>query len=147
MEITITELPINEFNWANKRYDEVGFVHSSPDRDLVIVARVNGQVAGLGRLVKISYDVAELGGIYVFPDFRSLGIAHSLVKNLLVYGKSFKRIYCLPFSHLQNIYQSHGFLPVAKKEGVPKEILDKCDWCNKKYAGKITLLLERVAEL
>ncbi|HMO18338.1 MAG TPA: GNAT family N-acetyltransferase [Oligoflexia bacterium] len=142
--ITITELSENEFSWANQLYDEVGFVHSKPGKDLVMLAKVAGKPAGLGRIVKITELEAELGGMYVMPDFRSLGIAHKLIEGLLERGKIYNRIYCLPFSHLVKLYQGYGFIASGCDDNIPEQIILKHKWCNETYAGRETRLLVRL---
>ena len=60
----------SEMEWINTKYDEVEFVHSIFDKEVIAVAEANGQKAGIGRLVTIDENNFELGGIYVFEEFR-----------------------------------------------------------------------------
>ncbi len=60
----------SEIEWINKCYDEVEFVHSIFDKEVIAIAEFNNQNAGIGRLVRINSDNLELGGMYVFDAFR-----------------------------------------------------------------------------
>ena len=65
---------MEESPWINERYKEIGFVPSNIAHELVAIAEHQGSRAALGRLVPVNADCAELGGIYVLPEFRGLGI-------------------------------------------------------------------------
>lgn len=144
--LTLRAARSSEYQWINDRYDEVGFVHSRTGHDLVLIAEVGGQPAGIGRLVRIAPQSAELGGMLVFENFRGGGIAHRLVAALLELAESasqFQTIYCLPFAHLAAFYRQHGFTDVAEPGLVPAELRAKHQWCNTTYSDRTTLLLER----
>ncbi|WP_378187552.1 GNAT family N-acetyltransferase [Aquimarina sp. W85] len=64
------------------KYAEIDFIKSNFDNEYIVIAKVKNKNAGLGRLVKIDNKNIELGGIYTFPDFRGLGVAENIVKNL-----------------------------------------------------------------
>lgn len=131
----------SEIEWINKCYDEVEFVHSTFDKEVIAIAEVNGQKAGLGRLVKINEDNLELGGIYVFDAFRNQGIAREIVEFLLEHSLPSQTIYCIPFEHLKPFYKQCGFIPCTNFEKVPKELLEKYFWCKEKYAQPTSLLI------
>ncbi|MBS0622859.1 MAG: GNAT family N-acetyltransferase [Verrucomicrobia bacterium] len=69
----------SEISWVNQCYAEVQFIHSNFDREVIAIAEVNGQKAGLGRLVTINDENLELGGMYVFEEFRGQGIARKVL--------------------------------------------------------------------
>jgi N-acetylglutamate synthase-like GNAT family acetyltransferase len=108
---------------------------------MVVIARVAGKPAGLGRLVEISPTVAELGGIYVFAAFRNQGVAKEIVSYLLKNAKKdLKEIYCLPFKNLAEFYMSYGFKSNSDHNGIPKEIQKKYNWCTQHYPSDVLLL-------
>src|SRR5438128_1026460 len=76
-----------EMAWINGCYDEVEFIHSHFDSEIIAVAEFDGEKAGLGRLVKVDEQNLELGGMYVFESFRNKGIAKEIVTFLLTYAK------------------------------------------------------------
>jgi len=131
----------SEIAWVNTCYDQVEFMHSSFDNEIISVAEFDGQRAGLGRLVKIDEKHLELGGMYVFEPFRKKGIAKEMVKFLLNYVKPSQIVYCIPFEHLLSFYKECGFTTCLHFESVPKKILDKLRWCQEKYIHPTVLLV------
>lgn len=130
-----------EITWINSSYDEVGFAHSSFEKEIIAIAEINGQRAGLGRLVTIDVNHFELGGIYVFEAFRGQGIARKIVEFLLKASPPSKSIYCIPFEHLVPFYREFGFIPCVTLEQIPQEILAKCRWCKDRYSNPTGLLV------
>lgn len=139
MSLIIRPVHINEIDFVNERYKEIHFKLSDPDHEYIVIAEYNGTKAGQGRLVKLNEQEAELGGMYVYPQFRGKGIAEQIVSHLLIEGKNFHRIYCLPFEHLEKFYKGFGFTDCTAS--VHKDIQAKYEWCLKEYPAK-TLLLD-----
>lgn len=140
--VTITTAKRNEIDWINSKYDDIGFVRSNYENEFIVIAKVENQNAGIGRLVKIDEENIELGGIYTFPNFRGLGVAKIIVESLCVknpYRGS--TIWCLPFANLLKFYSGFGFRD-HQNGAIPKEIETKFDWCNSsdKYQNKVLLL-------
>lgn len=140
--LTIRKAEEREIAWVNARYDEVGFKHAEYSEDIVLIAEVDGKKAGIGRLQRIDDDNSELGGMYVFPDYRKAGVARVIVEELLNNAKGYVHIYCLPFVHLALFYRSFGFESVADDRVVPQAISSKLNWCNDTYPDA-TLILVR----
>jgi len=117
-------------------------VKSNIDNEFIVIANVENKNAGLGRLVKIDNKNIELGGIYVFPNFRGLGIAENIVRSLCE-KNPFKAsmIWCLPFENLLDFYSKFGFEKYTNGK-VPEEIMNKLKWCNsgEKYEKEVFLL-------
>jgi len=132
----------HEEAWINEQYKEVGFLPSDLAREFVAIAEHAGLRAALGRLVPIGADCAELGGIYVLPEFRGLGLATEMVSHLLRQGVGHEKIFCLPFAHLVQLYAGLGFRPCEETEEIPRAVRDKLRWCNSQYEHP-TLLLVR----
>lgn len=140
--IIVKQAANHEMDWVNSKYDEIDFVKSNFDNEYIVIATIGNQNAGLGRLVKIDDNNIELGGIYVFSDFRGLGVAKNIVRNLCE-ESPFKEaiIWCLPFVNLLDFYTKFEF---KKHENgkVPEEIIKKLEWCNagNKYEKDVLLL-------
>ncbi len=130
-----------EIDWINGCYEEIEFIHSHFDNEIIAIAEFNGEKAGLGRLVKIDEKNFELGGMYVFESFRGKGIAKEIVTFLLTYVKPFQTAYCIPFEHLLHFYKQSGFANCPEFESVPQVILDKYHWCQEKYTHPTILLV------
>jgi len=126
-------------SWVNNQYLSIGFKLSDFSRELIAIAEVNGEKAGLGRLQHIDEGIAELGGMYVSDNFRGLGVAGLIVDYLIRNAGDYQKIYCLPFAHLQAFYQKFGFAPEQELTKVPRVVLEKHKWCNSSYEHKTLL--------
>lgn len=130
-----------EIEWINKCYDEVEFVHTVFDKEIIAIAELDGHKAGIGRLVTVDSNHLELGGMYVFESFRNKGIARAIVDFLLKHNSTAKTVYCIPFEHLASFYKGFGFSPCLDFEQVPKKLLEKYLWCKEKYSHPTSLLV------
>ncbi len=143
MSMTCREAAASELSWINQKYDEVGFVHSS-QTDYLVIAEIDGEPAGIGRLVAIGEASGELGGIYVFPAYRRKGVAEKIVGQLVAANK-FDSLFCLPFSKLKQFYCGFGFEELSPQKSVPRQVSDKLNWCNDnpRYEDSTVLLMLR----
>lgn len=121
----------------NSRYEEIDFKLSNFDNEYIVFAIHDGKFAGQGRLVRLNSDEGELGGIYVYPDFRKLGVAEKIVQHLIDHS-TYKRLYCLPFEHLAHFYKTFGF--TEAKEEVNQEMKEKAEWCLTQYKTFVPIL-------
>ncbi|WDE13814.1 GNAT family N-acetyltransferase [Thalassomonas haliotis] len=138
-QVTIRTATEEDMTWVNNQYLSIGFKLSDFERELIAIAEVNGEQAGLGRLQYIDKGSAELGGMYVHYAFRGLGVAGRIVDHLVKNAAGYQKIYCLPFAHLQAFYQKFGFAPEQELTKVPRVVLEKHNWCNSSYAHKTLL--------
>lgn len=142
MGTKITKASKVEMPWINARYDEVQFVHSNFESEVIAIAAVHEEKVGLGRLVVVDDTSLELGGIYVFNAYRGQGIARMLVDFLLKCAAPGHNIYCIPFAKLTHFYQSFGFMPCdLPSENIPKPIVKKFTWCEQNYDERVELLV------
>ena len=137
--VSVRTLQAAELAWANARYAEVHF-QPSPAQDLVALALVDGERAGLGRLVPLGEGAGELGGIYVLPGHRGKQVARAVVTYLLAQSP-YPTLYCLPFAHLDGFYRGFGFAPSDGVAAVPRQVADKLAWCATQYADPVSLLV------
>ncbi|HUD01250.1 MAG TPA: GNAT family N-acetyltransferase [Rhabdochlamydiaceae bacterium] len=129
-----------DIEWINQQYQEVDFVPSIFEKEVIGIAEYEGQKAGIGRLVTIDDRNAELGGMYVFEAFRGKGIAKELVKFLLDQAHHFQTVYCIPFEYLASFYMHYGFAPCSNLEKVPRDVAAKYQWCKQQYPQPTALL-------
>ena len=131
-----------EIGWVNEQYDRINFKPSSLDTDRIAVATCNGERVGIGRLCHIKASIFELGGMYVQQSFRGFGISRKIIKFLLEQLNPEATVYCLPFAHLRDFYESQGFKEVPEEvfSRVPRDILEKQQRCNETYPHEVLLL-------
>ncbi|SDF16548.1 hypothetical protein [Cellulophaga baltica] len=67
-KISIKSAKKDELSWINSKYNEVNFAASTFENEYIVIASVDNEKAGIGRLVRINNGHIELGGIYVFPN-------------------------------------------------------------------------------
>ncbi|MEZ5659884.1 MAG: GNAT family N-acetyltransferase [Burkholderiaceae bacterium] len=86
----------------------------APPAGCLLVAVVDGALAGCGALRRIDADTCEMKRLYVRPDARGLGLGGRLVQGLLDEARAigYQRI-CLDvlpeFAAAQKIYDAFGF--------------------------------------
>lgn len=136
--VSVRQLHPEELEWANLRYAEIDFVPSLPT-DYVALAEVDGRAVGLGRVVPITDEIGELGGMYVFPEQRGGGISKAIIAHLIAaVGRT--SLYCLPFEELRALYESAEFRVHTGLDGVPSKIVEKHRWCNEHYPKPVLLM-------
>jgi N-acetylglutamate synthase-like GNAT family acetyltransferase len=142
MNLSIHIATAADLGAINARYAAIGFRLSQP-HDLNVLATVDGEIAGQGRIVPVDERSGELGGIHVLPEYAGRGFAREIV-DYLIRQTPLPHLYCLPFGDLAGFYGSVGFMPVADHATVPLVMLQKFEWCKTSY-DKPVLLLERAA--
>src|SRR5687768_13004287 len=126
----IRQALLSDEPWINAAYGEVHFQLSDLTRDLLIVAELDGERAGIGRLVPLSGDACELGGMLVFEQFRGRGISLAIVKELLHHAAG-RTVYCVPFTDLEPIYAKAGFVRCDDERDLLPKLQEKLDWCRR----------------
>jgi N-acetylglutamate synthase-like GNAT family acetyltransferase len=124
--------------WINAAYADVHFQLSDLSRDLLIVAELDGEHAGIGRLVPAG-EAYELGGMLVFDAFRGRGVAKAIIDELLRHAGG-REVYCIPFADLEPIYAKAGFVRRERDESLPAHVLEKLDWCEREMARAVILM-------
>jgi GNAT superfamily N-acetyltransferase len=137
--IGIRAANMDEANWVNERYAAVRFIPSDLAKETVLIAELDGEPAGLGRLVPAGDDACELGGMLVFDGFRGRGVARALVDALVQHAGG-RTIYCIPFAELEPLYAAAGF---ERSEEAPAAVMEKFEWCKRTY-DKPVLLMRRL---
>lgn len=125
--------------WINERYASVHFQTSDLSREMLVVAEVDGVAAGIGRLVPAGEGACELGGMLVFEEFRSRGIARALIDELLDHADG-RTVYCIPFADLEPIYAAAGFTRREEDEELPEYVRKKMEWCRTEMTREVILM-------
>jgi GNAT superfamily N-acetyltransferase len=124
--------------WINERYATVHFIPSDLDRDRIVIAEIDGEPVGMGRLVPAGENAYELGGMYVFDDYRGRGIARAIVDELIrIAGDA--DVYCIPFADLTALYASAGFAP-SDPANATEHVREKLAWCAREHDRPVALL-------
>lgn len=131
----------DDASWIHEAYSAIGFLSSDPSEHFVIVAEIDGERAGLGRLVPAGEDACELGGMLVFEQFRGRGIARAIIDELL-HNAGTREVYCVPFAELEPIYAASGFVTQASDDEAPEEIRRKLAWCAREIPERRVLLMK-----
>lgn len=124
--------------WINERYASVHFIPSDFERDLIVVAEIDGKPAGMGRLVPAGEHAFELGGMYVFDEHRGRGIARAIVDELIRLAGD-RDVYCIPFADLTALYAAAGFAPSDPADAT-EHVRAKLDWCAREHERTVVLL-------
>lgn len=142
-KIYVRKATLEDIEWVNTTYRNIDFVLSDYTTEYIALAEVEGVKCGLGRVVTIDEGNVELGGMYVLDQFRGMGIAEQIILHLLQNHEQYKKIWCLPFEHLQHFYNKFGFLDQKTHDyKIPDKIYDKHKWCNQNYTKDVLLLVK-----
>jgi predicted GNAT family N-acyltransferase len=142
-KVYVRKAILEDIEWVNTTYRNIDFVVSDYTTEYIALAEVEGVKCGLGRVVTIDEDNVELGGMYVLDQFRGMGIAEQIVLHLLQNHEQHKKIWCLPFKHLQHFYNKFGFLDQKTQDyKIPDKIYNKYKWCNQNYNKDVLLLVK-----
>ena len=132
-----------ELHWVNEQYQKIDFVPSTLENEIIAIVTYQDRFAGIGRMVYLNEEEAEIGGIYILDEFRGLSLAHELVAYLVEEAKSrvLKEVYCLPFHELKHFYEKFGFTTFdVQNTAVNEKILKKFNWCLGNYQKEVLLL-------
>lgn len=133
----------NELQWVNEQYQKISFVPSNLANETIAIVTYNTKFAGVGRVVYLNEEEAEIGGIYVLDEFRGQSLARELVDYLVKEAtkRNLKEVYCLPFEELKPFYGEFGFEELDHgREQINSHILKKFQWCLDNYEKKVLLL-------
>lgn len=108
--VAITGQPVEEYVDANL----APYASLKPPEGVVFILKVDGQVAGMAALTKLSDDTGELHRMWISPDCRGKGYGRSLLNGVLEAGTE---LGCTTFKlstpkfacAAQHLYRSAGF--------------------------------------
>ena len=93
-----------------------------PPAGIIYLLMVDGEVAGMGALRKLSREIGEIKRMYIRPLYRGKGYGTQMLKRLLAVGREFGcssfRLDTAKFMNTaQHIYRSAGF---SEREEYPE---------------------------
>ncbi|WP_215780664.1 GNAT family N-acetyltransferase [Paludibacterium sp. B53371] len=98
-------------------YTLVGYNGSLRETDLIMVARLHGQLVGAVRLC-LEQQTMVLRGMQIHPLHQQQGIGARLLGACIPHLQ-LATAYCLPYAHLRNFYGHAGFETVSASELPP----------------------------
>jgi GNAT superfamily N-acetyltransferase len=114
-----------------------------PPTGIVNLLEVDSKIAGMGRLTKLSEDIAEINGVFVRPDYRGNGFSYLFVEGLEAsareFGYSRVRLDTADFNEVaQHVYRKVGFteIPRYTEVGLFESEILKAYYENKVYMEK-----------
>jgi len=95
------------------------FLSLKPPEGLLFIAKVEGNVAGMGALTRLSDEIGEVKRMYNRPQYRGRGLGKRMLHKLLETGREFgytKFMLDTPkWAHAaQHIYKSAGFKEIEE---------------------------------
>lgn len=88
-------------------YKKCGYGGGANKEDTILVAKEDNKIIGVVRLCNENEKII-LRGMQVASTYRNQGIGKQLLKKLNNIIKN-QECYCLPYAHLENIYNLIGF--------------------------------------
>jgi len=119
------------------------FVPSTLENEIIAILTYKDSFTGVGRIVYLNEEEAEIGGIYILDEFRGLSLANELVRYLVEEAKKrgLKEVYCLPFEELKHFYEKFGFKTFdVESTLINEKVLKKFNWCLDHYEKNVLLL-------
>ncbi|HEU5013784.1 MAG TPA: GNAT family N-acetyltransferase [Roseiflexaceae bacterium] len=98
-----------------------------------LVAEVDGQVVGIGSLLKMSDVLVEVRSLAVLPAFRSYGVGAKIVQGLVEEARrrGFRTAFAL--TRAVHFFEKLGFT-VTNKERFPEKVWTDCAICPLRHA-------------
>lgn len=136
--VVVRPMRPDELPWVNGQYALADFVRSDLE-DTILVAEVDGERAGVGRLVPAGEGHVELGGMYVVEAHRGRGVARALVEGLLHQAQG-RTVWCIPYARVQDLYRGFGFADPPDGVEPPPAVVEKLRFCRARYPVAVVLL-------
>jgi GNAT superfamily N-acetyltransferase len=92
---------------------------------LLITARVDGRLVGLGNAISDGYLVVYFPHLLVYPEYQGRGIGRSIMDALLSKYKNFHQLMLTADGATVKFYERMGFVRAGKT--VPMWVYDGCD--------------------
>ena len=121
-QLTVKQVEHYSLPLVKQFYKKNGMRAQAPKGEAIFIASQDTQIIAALRLSP-SGDDYLLRSMFVSTELRQQGIGSHLLQQIQDTLNSIE-CYCFPYSHLENFYQSAGFILVDIKS-VPEAIRDK----------------------
>ncbi len=90
-----------------------------PPLGIIYILQVGDEVAGMGRLTRLSDSISEINGVFVRPEYRGKGFSYLFIDGLEAkareFGYSKVRLDVADFNHVaQHVYRKVGFKEIPR---------------------------------
>ena len=83
----------------------------------ILTAELEGRLVGKININALSFSLFQIGGVYVLPEYRNLGIAHAmthaLIEEMAFYKKDFTLFVKKKNTPARRVYDSLGFVKIS----------------------------------
>lgn len=143
MMVTVT-VAKDVFEEATAFYQECARETKLDRSDILIVAKSGVRIVGIVRLC-FEEGVHVLRTMQIHPDFQRKGIGSLLLHRFdeLLKERGIRKIYCLPYEHLERFYGQIGFKRIST-ETAPRFLQDRLANFAKKTPHDRAILMARI---
>ena len=97
-------------------------------RSWVVVEAENTRIVGVGALVIISQELAEVRSLVIYPDFYGQGLGRRIVEMLLAEAQEFDIARVFALTRKPNFFLRLGF-HLTRLEKLPAKVRRDCVYC------------------
>lgn len=95
-----------------------------------VLAEVNGKIVGMGSLLILWGDLAEVRSLVIDPEFHGLGLGRKIVRTLLDDARRLNIPTVFALTRQAGFFLKLGFR-LTKKEHLPRKVMKDCVFCSK----------------
>jgi len=95
-----------------------------------VLAEVDGQIVGMGSLLILWGDLAEVRSLVIDPAFQGLGLGRRIVLTLLDDARWLRIPTVFALTRQAGFFLKLGF-QLTKKEHLPRKVMKDCVFCAK----------------
>ncbi len=98
-----------------------------------VVADVDGQIAGMGALLVMWHDLAEIRSLVINPAFHSQGLGRAIVNQLVAEARVLELPRVFALTRKPGFFLKVGF-QTTRIEALPRKVHKDCVFCPKFHA-------------
>jgi len=95
-----------------------------------VLAEVDGKIVGMGSLLILWGDLAEVRSLVIDPNFHGLGLGRKIVLTLLDDARRLNIPTVFALTRQAGFFLKLGF-QLTKKEHLPRKVMKDCVFCTK----------------
>ncbi len=95
-----------------------------------VLAEMDGEIVGMGSLLILWGDLAEVRSLVIDPEFHGLGLGRKIVLTLLDDARRLNIPTVFALTRQAGFFLKLGF-QLTKKEHLPRKVMKDCVFCTK----------------